>query len=161
MNIIPGMRLLGKWRGARKPPMNDPSKSPVEYMATFRLVTWDGDKDGHFIDECHCPNLSDTGQGRHEELRPDGLNFSGVHFNSLSEALENQVFAAWYKDNKEVVDDDQIVVREPLYKEGEEPRRGRYGFLLHEHAREMTYAEINLYKRTGDIPSRFKVGRAK
>jgi hypothetical protein len=128
-------------------------------MTTFRMVTWDGGKDGHIVDECRCLDLSDTGQGRHEELRPDGLSFAGVHFNSLVEALENQAFAAWYEDNKAIVDNDQIVVREPLYKEGEGPQRGRYGFLLHEHVHEMTYAEINLYKRTGDIPKRFKVGR--
>lgn len=141
--------------------MDDPNKTPIEYAPTFRLVKWDGDKDGHSIDECRCSNLSDTGQGRHEELRPDGLYFAGVRFNSLAEALQNQAFAAWYQDNKETVDNDQIVVRKPLYKEGEEPQRGRYGFLLHEHAHEMTNGEINTYKRTGDIPSRFKVGRAK
>ncbi len=139
--------------------MTDPSKTPVEYMTTSRLVTWDGDKDGHSVDECHCLNLSDTGWGRHEEVRPSGLSFEGVHFNSLAEALQNQAFAAWYEDNKEIVDKDQIVVREPLYKEGEEPQRGRYGFLLHEHTYEMSHSEINLYKRTGEIPSRFKVGR--
>ena len=158
---IPGIKWVQRWRGRNQPPQYDPNKSMLIFQPMFRLVKWEGYREGHIIEYCNCANLSESGQGFHEEIRPHGLLFEGVPFNSLEEAMDNQAFAAWYEEaGKEQVDASHVVVRPPQFRDGEEPPRPAYGFLIHEHAHEMTNAEIMRYKRDADIPGRFKIGRS-
>ncbi len=159
---IPGLKWFQRWRGARPIPMVDQNQAPLIFQPTFRLVKWEGYRESHTAEVCRCPHLAESGQGFHSEVRPDGLVYEGVHFHSCGEALENQSFAAWYAEegNKEIVDASQLAIRLPQYLEGEDPPRAPYGFLLHEHAHEMTNAEIHKFRRDAEIPSRFTVGRS-
>lgn len=166
---FPGMRqwLRRWWRGGREPPRYDGTHSPVEYRPCFRVVEWNGSPDHHTggapcgtPPHCSIPG----GQGRHSEVRPDGLDWGEVHFSCLEEALANQAFRNWYENEngKAVVDKGVMTLHKPYYGADQKPPLPPYNFFLSEHVHEMSVQEVRAYQRTGEVPTRFRRrGRAK
>ncbi len=155
---MPGMKWVKKLVG-NQVPKKDPNKAAVMYRPIYTIVKWEGKSDGHTVQECACERISDTGTGKHEERRPAGFYWENRHFNSLVEAENNQAFMEWYKDGgKEIMAEDKLVLR-PLQYTGDDPPRPRYGFYFHEHERNMSRNEIQDYRKTGEIPSRYMIGR--
>ena len=158
---FPGFRRLLRGFGSRHPPRFDGSKSPVEYRPCFRVVAWYGVADQH-TGGARCSTPPDCsvpgGEGRHSEVRPDGLDWGGAHFSSMVEALANQAFRQWYENEggKAVVDKGEMTLYPPYYGEDGKPPLPPYNFFLIEHVDEMSVQEIRLYQREGIIPKRFR-----
>lgn len=156
--------FAGLWRyikgrlGRPMPPQRDPTKMPVAFQPRFRVVIWQGDPADHLSAECVVLLCSDPSKyGEHNEVRPDGFDWEGAHFPSLFEALENQAFRQWYETGgQEVLERNQLVLHDPLYRDNEQPPLPRFNFFLHENIEKMTASEVLAYRRVGEIPKRLR-----
>lgn len=161
---FPGLRRLWGRFGTRKPPRWDGTKSRVEYRPCFRVVEWYGLP----IEDHTCgdpPHCSVPGkEGRHSEVRPDGLDWGGAHFSCFAEAMQNRAFQQWYenKGGKAVVDKGKMTLYPAYYDDEGKPPLPPYNFFLHEHIDDMSAQEVREYQRTGFVPKRFRRrGRAR
>lgn len=165
---FPGLRNLWRRFGGHKPPRFDPTQHRVWYQPRFRVYSWHGSADLHVTDTpCMLPHCAHPGEdGVHSEVRPDGFDWCGSHFSCVAEALKNQAFAAWYEHGlfegqevelgKDIVEKGKMILRPALYGTNEEPPLPPYNFFLHEHINEMLPHEIVTYKRSGEVPKRFR-----
>ena len=165
---FPGIRNLWRRFGGHQPPRFDPTQHPVWYRPCSRVYSWRGSADGHVTDDpCVLPHCSHPGEdGQHSEVRDDGFDWCGRHFSCLAEALENQAFTDWYEHGlfegtdvelgKNIMAKGEMLLRPPLYGEMEEPPLPQYNFFLNEHVDEMLPHEILEYKRSGEVPKRFR-----
>lgn len=156
--------FAGLWRyvkgrlGRPMPPQYDPAQMPVAFQPRFRVVVWEGEATDHLSAECAVLLCSKPGRaGEHSEVRPDGFSWEGAYFPSTFEALENQAFRQWYESGgREIVERGDLVLHDPLYRDGESPPLPRFNFFLHENIEKMTASEVLAYRRSGEIPKRLR-----
>lgn len=156
--------FAGMWRylkgrlGRPAPPRRDPTKLPVQFQPRYRVVVWEGEPGDHIIGECETLVCSKPGKyGEHSETRPNGFDWEGAYFHGPHDAMENQSFRQWYESGgREILERGELVIRAPQYRDNERPPLPTFNFFLHEHIEQMTVKEIIAYRRSGEVPKRFR-----